>query len=462
MPPPGRRGYQGPSAEQAAKKAQALRDLAKRKADQARQQKLVAYQAARRRAEAKAQQSYANQVAQQRIQQTQRRDAASAAAAAQQAKYKARGEAMQKSRLAHAASVRRTHTVTRDDTPESIAKQDGIEPSAVGKDVARLRPGQRLTFDALAPAPAEGAQVPAPAQYQDISDAERAGYQTEAGRYTGDVTPAWEGVMGAMESFAQYGGLQGKLAKQGAKLMPTLMSALGRIGITLGEGGGEFFGADTQAMGEWGEQMTQYGEEMAGSPAYMSFVGAEMQQADLSRYNVARRVPGGIHDQMEEAITEAQQAKGNFGGMVRYTGQALAYAHEAMVNGDPDWRKILESTMPGREGEITMFLTDNRWDTGPMWEQFSPEMRENILELGFVEVEPGLWMMPTLEEADYGMGGFEFPGYGGGFGGFGGGGGDYEYLSRGGVQRRRAGGGVSAGERYRIFPEGVSPAHWRI
>jgi hypothetical protein len=159
---------------------------------------------------------------------------------------------------------------------------------------------------------------------------------------------------------------------------------------------------------------------------------------------------------MRAEISKAQQDKALFGMTMRYTGQALDYAHQAMVSGDPDWQKYISNS----DGEVVMYLTDGRWDSGPMWEQFSPAMREKIYELGFLEVEEGLWMYPSLEEADYGMGDYSFPGYGGGFGGFGGG--DYKYLSRGGQLRRKQGGGVSEGERYRIFPEGVSPAHWRI
>ena len=450
MPPPGRRGYR-PSQQQAAKKAQILRDLAKKKADQYRQAQQVKAAAAQRRVEARNQQAYRQQEQQQRILQSRRAQEA----AAQKASDQARSSARTQSRMQRAAQMRRTHTVTRTDTPESIAKQYGIEPAAVGSMVPSLRPGQRLTFDALAPQ-AAGAD-PLQGAY-DAKTAADVAAAPQAGRYTGDVAGAWRGVLSASEQFAQYGGLQGRAAKWGVQLMPTLMNALGRIGITLGEGGGEFFGADTEAMGEWGERMTQLGGEMGEQEEYKRFLGLETAPADLSQYNQQRRPPGGIHDQMEEEITQAQQAKGNFGGMMRYTGQALSTAYDAMVSGDEDYERFITNS----DGEVVMFLTDGRWDTGPMWEQFTPEMREKIKALGFSEVEAGLWMMPTLEEADYGMGGYTFPGYGGGFGGFGGGGGDYEYLSRGGTMRRKAGGGVSSGERYRIFPEGVSPAHWRI
>ena len=127
-----------------------------------------------------------------------------------------------------------------------------------------------------------------------------------------------------------------------------------------------------------------------------------------------------------------------------------------MDSGEEDWRKYISDS----DGNIVMALTDGRWDTGPMREQFSPDMWSKVEELGFVEIEDGLWMVPQVLDAGYGMGDYSFPGYGGGFGELGGG--DYEYLSRGGVLRRKKGGGISTGERYRIFPEGVSPTHWRI
>ena len=159
---------------------------------------------------------------------------------------------------------------------------------------------------------------------------------------------------------------------------------------------------------------------------------------------------------MEETIEEAKLDKSLFAQSMRYTGQALAYAWEAMTKGDEDWKRFLSDS----EGNVVMYITEgDLWDSGPMKDQFSPEMWNKVEEMGFVEIETGLWMMGGLEPADYGMGGYTYPGYGG-LGGFAGG--DYEYLARGGQLRRKRGGGVSTGDRYRIFPEGISPSHWRI
>jgi hypothetical protein len=241
------------------------------------------------------------------------------------------------------------------------------------------------------------------------------------------------------------------------------MRALARIGEAFGgetdplgvpyEAGP--FGEGPQRAAEWLQAFGPMAEDMEETTAFKLATGQEIEPADLSAYNELRQPPGGIHDQIAASIDEAKLQQGLFATTMRYTGQALSYAYEAMQKGDPDWQRFLKDS----EGNVVMAITDKRWDYGPMWENMSPIMRDRIEEMGFVQVEPGLRMIPTFEEPGYGMGGYEFPGYGGFGGGYGG---DYEYLSRGGQQRRKRGGGVSTGERYRVFPEGVPPAHWRI
>ena len=441
MPPPRRT----PTAAQSAAKKQYLTDLARRKAQQAQAAKAAS--AARQRAQAqqqyyqkRQQQERANAAARRQAEAQQRRVAGEQQARlAEQRRRDAEARRLKSSQARSDAMRKRrtTHRVTRDDTPESIAAQYGIEPSAVGADITRLRPGQQIDIE-----------------YQDIRDEQRQGYQPpEAG--AGPILP---GVAAAGPAFAQ------QMLKWGTGAMPTVMRALARFGIAAQEPG-----PLDRALGleipEWQQQAGQALEalgpqaaELEGSAEFQRFIsGQPTPRADLSAYNVARQVPGGIHDQMAAAVSEAQMGKSLFATTMRYTGQALGYAYDAMISGDPDWQKYISDS----DGNIVMALTDGRWDTGPMLENFSPDMLEKIQEMGFVPIEEGLWMVPTLEEAEYGMGGYSFPGYGGGFGG-GGGGGDYEYLSRGGVMRRKEGGGVSTGERYRVFPEGVSPAHWRI
>lgn len=330
----------------------------------------------------------------------------------------------------------RQHTVKKGDTPESIASTYGVEPSAISGQVPRLRPGQR---------------IPVPqADLGQYNEQRREGYQPQGGG--GVVQPGIIPTMPAAQSMMQWG----------IGALPTVAKAINRLAKYIGRdyGGPDFPQPEgvTRVTGAIADY-TEPSDQLETSRAFQLATGQDIERTNLAQYNEARRIPGGVHDQMEADVAQAEFDKGNFAAGMRYTGQALAYAWEAMSKGDPNWRQYLESTMPGQEGQIVMVITDGRWDTGPMREQFTDDMWNKVEELGFEMVEDGLWMMPQILPPDYGMGDYSYPGYGGGYGG---GGGDYEYLSRGGEMRRKAGGGVSSGERYRVFPEGVAPAHWRI
>ena len=422
MPPPRRMKPQGSRRD-------ALAEIARRKQTQANA--ATAAEAARRRA-TEQQRYYQGQQKQARAAQEAQARAAQEAmkrrAAEQQVRLveqrrqeglqrnQARSDATRKSRL--------THVVKKGDTAESIGAQYGLEPSRVAGQVPRLRPGQRLTFDPRA---------------------ERVG---EAPARGGPFAPA---LAATGPAFAQ------KLLQFGVGAMPTVMRALARFGEISQEAGpldralGGLPDWQTQAA----QQLEALGPAAAGletSPEFQRYLGGDVPpELEPSR-------PGGIQTQMTAAVDQAKLEQGLFAHTMRYVGSQLGYAYGAMIEGDPDWDRYLKDSA----GNIVMVLTDGRWDRGPMKEQFTPEMWGKVEEMGFVEVEEGLYMVPTMEAPGYGMGGYEFPGYGGGYGLGGGGGGDYEYLSRGGILRRKEGGGVSTGERYRVFPEGVSPAHWRI
>ena len=140
-------------------------------------------------------------------------------------------------------------------------------------------------------------------------------------------------------------------------------------------------------------------------------------------------------------LTAARQAeateRGNFGVAMRYTYSAL---QEVWNTGD--------------RNSLPSFLTDF------MLSQFTQDQQEKIIGMGYFQVEPGVWVPQDVEEADYGMGGWEYPGYGGGFGG---GGYEEKYFTKGGSSYR---GGATGGRTRvvagRLFAGNVDRASWRI
>jgi hypothetical protein len=364
------------------------------------------------------------------------------------------------------------HTVKKMDTAASIGKQYGLSAQEVARLVPTLRPGQVLSVQQRT---ALRNQTEQQARMQDDFQVEQAdlsqyneqrrlqalgqGYQ---GPDTGGGGLVQPGIALPTSPFL------GQFAQYATGAMPMVMRVLSRFGqlsqqpTAFDEAIGGLPDWQVQAAQEL-EELGPKASELEESIQFKLATGQEIPVADLAKYNQMRTENEPIFEQMAKEQEQAQLDWGNFASGMRYTGQALSLAYDAMESGDPDWKRFISAQNITDEfgndltGQVVMAITDGRWDYGPMWENFSPEMREKIQAMGFVETEPGLWMMPTLEPADYGMGGYEFPG----FGGFGGGG-DYKYLSRGGEARRLRGGGQSTGERYRVFPEGVSPAHWRI
>jgi LysM repeat protein len=338
------------------------------------------------------------------------------------------------------------------DTAESLAKKAGTTADVVAGSVSgSLRPGQVINV---------------PTTYDDGNELDRlmrsqALSTGQAGRVTGNELDLDEinKYMGPVYQGLGMGipGLGNQMQQWGTRLLPTISKALGRLAIRAGQGTeSPWFNPEQERFTQMGEELVGQGDMWQGSPEWYKAIGEDMPRADLEQYNVDRRIPGGIHDQIAAAEAEAQQQRSLFATTMRYTGQALMYAWDRMVSGDPDWQRYISNS----DGEVVMTLTDGRWEH-PMKEQFNDEQWEKILSLGFVETSPGFWEVPTLVEPDFGMGGFSFPGFdSGGFGGFGGG--DYEYLSRGGQQRKKAGGGASTGDTYRVFAEGVPSPHWRI
>jgi hypothetical protein len=418
-------------------KAAYERQKAAAEADYRRRQR-EAQQAAQRRR---------NQVEQQaRIAEQRRREAIERQRnAAQQ-----RSDAMRARRLAR-------HTVKKGETAESIAGKYGASAREVAGAVpGSLRPGQRI-------------QVP------DYTHEEARMGMAPRGGVAGGGGAVVPGIINTLPMGRQ-------ILKWGTALTPTIQRALGRFiqhaapadQAELDRNRQLFNWDDTTPYpgrvdyGDYGQALYEEANALEQSRQFNLLMGNEIPRADLAEYNEQRRIPGGIHDQIAAEQDQARFEKANFASMMRYTGQGIAYAYEAMISGDPNWMDYITAQNIKDEygndltGIVTMTITDGRWEQGPMREQFSDEMWEKVEALGFVETAPGFWEVPMLEPPDFGMGGFSFPGFDSGLGFGGGGGGDYEYLSRGGQMRRKSGGGSSTGQTYRVFPEGVPPAHWRI
>ena len=418
----------------------------------ARRRAEAAKTSASNRAQAQARRAQAEQAA--RIAEQKRRFQAQSARAQAQARRAASEQAARiaqqqaraaKAKAADAARAAKqqpaSHTVKVGDTAETIAKQYGVSPKSIADQVQHLRPGQRVPI---------GTRTAIRSRIEQQA-------RIAQGRLDAAGGPG--GVRGRQFSGHDVAELQGQLrGPMDAWVYNNITKPLGKFGEPVGDflqqTPFETFGLTEGAM----------------QPPDQSYAQAT-EALDERRF----RARGGGHDpdakeafiqkfMAEEGMTRTEyqqyaQERGDFGVSMRYTGTALAEAFRLQSN-DESYDHIVQGGTGQFEGNV-LYLTSRAWNNGegdPMWEQFSPQMQEQIIGLGYQEVEPGLWIPMELQPPDYGMGGFGFPGYGGGFGG----GGDYEYLSRGGVSRRKQGGGESRGERVRIFPEGISPTHWRI
>jgi hypothetical protein len=321
------------------------------------------------------------------------------------------------------------HVVQRNDTAETIAKQYGLDPRAIADQVPRLRPGQRIPINVRTEV-RRRIEDAARLQAEQQAPREFTGHREAIGqRFFSSEIDKW-----AYENITKrLDGLVGPIS-----------------GLARGVTGLAVAGVDAALGGGPGGQQAQVTSPFA--PYTGEFTGHREAQGQFD----GEMFP-------PDPFEQEKVDKGNFIAGMRYAGQSLAIAYDLMLNGE-DYSHIVMGGTGMFEG-AGLYLTSAEFNGGtgaPMWEQFSPEFQEKILELGYREVEPGLWVPFTVEPPDYGMGGWSYPGYGGGYGFGGGGGGDYEYLSRGGQLRRKRGGGTSEGQAFRVFPEGVSPAHWRI
>ena len=313
--------------------------------------------------------------------------------------------------------------VKRGDTAESLAKQYDVDPRLIAGAVTNLRPGQTISItDRTA---IRGA-------IEDQSRIEQQLADIRAPRETAEIA---DPAMGATP-FSNW-------------IKEHILTPLNEKRIDIEEA--------TIFKGREEERARE--EEYLRSIYYpLGYRGDPIE--DTPEMVEARRMRDTLPEGMTvPEYTQAIRERSNFGLTMRYTGNAFTEALR-LQNAGEDYGHIVAGGTGQFEGNV-LWVTSAAWNNGegdPMMEQFTPEMWEKIIGLGYQEVEEGLWVPVGLEPPGYGMGGYGFPGYGGGYGG----GGDYEYLSRGGQQRRKAGGGQSRGERVRVFPEGVAPAHWRI
>ena len=400
------------------------------------------------RAQAQARRAQAEQAA--RIAEQKRRFQAQSARAQAQARRAASEQAARiaqqqaraaaTSQAADAARAAKGHTVRRGDTAETIANQYGVSAKSIADQVKTLRPGQRISVSQRT--------------------AIRGGIETQA-RLKQELDDLRKPQAGSTIPDPALGATPFSNWIKEHILTPLNETRMGIENRTIFRADGELRD-DRQAWLE--SQLFPSGVEEG--PIGAGYDDPSVEPGSAQRYpdysdakeqfvRAFMAEEGMTRDEYEQYAQE----RGDFGVTMRYTGSALGEALRLQTEGE-SYDHIVAGGTGIFEGNV-LYITSRAWNNGqgdPMWEQFSPAMQEKIIGLGYKEIEPGLWIPMETQPPDYGMGGYGFPGYGGGFGG----GGDYEYLSRGGVDRRRQGGGESRGERVRIFPEGISPTHWRI
>ncbi len=397
------------------------RDQPRIAAERARQRAQQAAQARQAAQRARVQSEQQARIGEQRRRQQQ---AAAQAAAIARSKQSAAG---QRDVEASRRAAFQDHAVKRGDTAESIAKQYGVKPKDISDQVQSLRPGQSLRIPGRNPLAERRAPSPGAAPIQQAAI----------------VQP----TMTMAENVLRLG--------QGAT--PMVLRVLSKFGYASSTPPalfpeGDPFGGNPPEQTDYLRGLDEVAAGIETSREFQLATGQDVPRADLSQYNELRQIPGGIHDQMQDTIANAMLDKQNFNRSMADVSLQVTAGWDAMMKGDPEYSKFLK--------DVPFTSAAFNQGTGlPMMEAMGQVQRDQLADMGYREVETGLWVPMGLEEPDYGMGGYSFPGYGGG-GGYGGG--EYEYLSRGGIQRRKQGGGASGGERQRIFPEGVSPAHWRI
>jgi hypothetical protein len=288
----------------------------------------------------------------------------------------------------------------------------GVSPQDVVSDVERLRPGQRL-------------QLGLP-DYARVS----ASAATRALANLSGPTAAVRGFGGHREAIPEEGWLDKPLAETFPQITDFLQG-LGRV-----------TGAEDYPI----PPEKSYSQALA-EPVPGDFSGHVAAQTYALEDHLARQA-----EWVQEQGEAEQWDRIQFATGMRYTGQALAYVYEEMINGNPNWQDILFVQSGPFEGNA-LILTDK------MLMAFSPDQREKIWEMGYALTDDGYWAPQKIEEEGYGMGGYSYPGYGGGYGI---GGGDWEPTPRGGTYARVHGGGKTTKDVRKLFAASTPPSHWRI
>jgi hypothetical protein len=214
------------------------------------------------------------------------------------------------------------------------------------------------------------------------------------------------------------------------------------------------------------------GRDVSGIPNY-DYFGDATRGREFDRYassdrskaeerslqaSYAAMTKADIAKSQEGAIANENRRRGDFGAMMRYTGQSIAWAYLEKKAGNPDWKN-------GRVNYMTQEMID----------AFPPNIKiyEVLNDLGYTEIqlEDGtmLWVPIDIEEEGYGMGGYSYPGYGGGgysYPGYGGGiggiGGEYKPTPRGSTRVGAKGGGRASMKQKALFAGSIPTPHWRI
>lgn len=396
MPP---RGFQqnktGPSAEALARRGGATSQSPTYQTYLAElQRKQAAAQQAALKAHQQKQQAAAHAAARQRAEAQKARDAAAKAARAAGAE-----------RRSAAMSQRRMHTVSRADTPESIAEQYKTTPQSVveGAGVERFRAGQVIPvwepFEQIGPRPTAATGIADLSQY---NEQRREGYQPT-------ISASDQATMAGYDQLAQGLGMNLLNIKR-----------------------------------------FEEGQEPILNVADL----AQAQQEDALRavdrtpdpwMNYADTIMD-TYQQGVDARNELRWKNNQFRAESKYTYDAVSWATQWMEAGDERWKDARPKIAPA------------------FWSQFSDEQQQHMLNqvtaLGYRLDENTGEMIPLeIEEEGYGMGGYDYP-----FGdyGFGGGGGDYEPKGKGGSYGKKRSGGRVRGRAKPLRAGSIAPAHWRI
>ena len=184
---------------------------------------------------------------------------------------------------------------------------------------------------------------------------------------------------------------------------------------------------------------------------------------------VAADVPGirgpreeesiGMTDAQRQAALEATTARYQYAANQSYALNELKQEkflyqvrHESAKN---KYQQAREAWMTGDDALRPDYFTD--WELS----LYSPTVQDRILdELGYRRDKEGKWVPIEFLDEDYGMGGYNFPGYGTG-GGIGGGGKLDPLLGKTSTYLGRKSGGRTRRESKQMFAGNIPRAHWR-